>query len=265
MERLLINKDNIASLPLVSEVYLDTNSFNNEEMTIKANQVIDILIDDLSDDTNLKINMQKDSKAHIAILSKNTLKHFEITANLEENAEIEVFFADFSNGQSHNKVLINLNKNNAKAFWSLASLTNGKDNKEFEVSILHNSINTIARSDNYGVCLEEGKLVFSGISSIKKGSIKSKTRQNAKIMVFDETANGITRPILKIDENDIEAGHGAVVGKISDDHLFYLTSRGLTTLEAKKLITYGYLKPIMNGFKEERMKEEISSLVEKRV
>ena len=47
MERLILNKDNIANLPLVSEVSLDTNSFNGEEMFIKANQVIDILIDDL--------------------------------------------------------------------------------------------------------------------------------------------------------------------------------------------------------------------------
>ena len=116
MERLILNKDNIANLPLVCEVSLDTNSFNGEEMLIKVNQVIDILIDDLGEESSLNIHMLKDSKAHIAILSKNALKSCKITANLEENAEIQVFFADFSNGKSHNEILINLNENNAKAF-----------------------------------------------------------------------------------------------------------------------------------------------------
>ncbi len=84
-------------------------------------------------------------------------------------------------------------------------------------------------------------------------------------MVFDEACKGIAKPILKIDENDIEASHAAVVGRINEDHLFYLTSRGLTEAEAKELITLGYLKPILNGFDDEEMKEEISKLIEERM
>ena len=84
-------------------------------------------------------------------------------------------------------------------------------------------------------------------------------------MVFDKLSNGIAKPILKIDENDIEASHAAVVGKINDEHLFYLTSRGLTESAAKELITFGYLKPIMNGFVDEEIREDISSLIEERM
>ena len=69
-------------------------------------------------------------------------------------------------------------------------------------------------------------------------------------------------PILKIDENDIEASHAAVVGKINDEHIFYLTSRGLSEEEAKRLITLGYLKPIMTGFADDEMKNEIEALIE---
>ena len=108
-------------------------------------------------------------------------------------------------------------------------------------------------------------MMFLGTSHILKDSIKSKTQQNAKIMVFDEASNAIAKPILKIDENDIEASHAAVVGKINDEHLFYLTSRGISETEAKELITFGYLKPILLGFKEEQVKEHISSLIEGRM
>ena len=141
----------------------------------------------------------------------------------------------------------------------------GYDGRVFDISVNHVAPNTFARMDNYGVAKDNGKLVFSGTSSILNGSKGSKTHQNSKIMVFDEDSDGIAKPILKIDENDIEASHAAVVGKINDDHLFYLTSRGLSESVAKELITFGYLKPIVNGFIEESIKEEISSLIERRM
>ena len=72
-------------------------------------------------------------------------------------------------------------------------------------------------------------------------------------MVFDPNSDAIAKPILKIDENDIEASHAAAVGKISDEQIFYLTSRGLSNEEAKMLITLGYLKPIFKGFDEDKV------------
>ena len=84
-------------------------------------------------------------------------------------------------------------------------------------------------------------------------------------MVFDRLSNAVAKPILKIDENDIEASHAAVVGKINDDHLFYLTSRGISEKEAKELITFGYLKPILVGFNDQEVIDEINKLIEGRM
>ena len=83
-------------------------------------------------------------------------------------------------------------------------------------------------------------------------------------MVFDNECVAKAKPILKIDENDIEASHAATVGKVSDEHIFYLTSRGLNLEEAKMLITLGYLKPILKGFNDS-IQNEIDSLIERRL
>ena len=186
-----------------------------------------------------------------------------ININLKENSRLEIYFADFAKKSSSTIVNISLEKG-AKVVFHLASLTSTDSVKNFKVSVDHNAMNTSSLIDNYGVVMSNGKLVFDGVSYIKNGSIKSKTRQNAKIMVFDEKSIGIAKPILKIDENDIEAGHGAVVGKISDEHLFYLMSRGLSEEKAKILITYGYLKPIMNGF-DSKIQEKIEKIIEESV
>lgn len=261
MERTLVNSllNNICS----GECSLKLSSGETHAITIKENA--DILIDEIEKESSVEIYVEENAFAHIGVLAKSNLDRVKIKANLAKNAEIAVYFADFSISKEKIDVEINLNGEGAKAVWHLASLSANNDSKEFDVSIYHNSPNTTGLSDNYGVCKDDGKLVFSGISKIFNGSIKSKTNQNAKIMVFDKASNGIAKPILKIDENDIEASHAAIVGKINDEHLFYLTSRGLTESEAKQLITYGYLKPIVNGFKDENVIDEISSLIEGRM
>ena len=224
-----------------------------------------ILIINIKDSSDIKFDLKDDAILDLSIFAKDQVKTLNINAKLGKRAEIHSYLADFLKSENTTKVRINLNDEGAVCDWHLASLASSNDKKEFDVSVFHNAINTYARLDNYGVCKDSAKLTFSGICKIENGAHGSKAHQNAKIMVFDEKSNGVAKPILKIDENDIEASHAAVVGKINDDHLFYLTSRGLTEAEAKELITLGYLNPILNGFNDEEVKEQITSIIERRM
>jgi Fe-S cluster assembly protein SufD len=67
--------------------------------------------------------------------------------------------------------------------------------------------------------------------------------------------------VLNIDENEVKASHAATVGKLNESHLFYLMSRGLTKEEARRLVTLGYLKPIVSYF-EGDVKDEIDRAIE---
>ena len=242
---------------------LDLSKESQEvKITVPNNYLIDLLVTNLKDNVNINIEVGDESSLHLAILGKEITKECKITANIGYKSNISTYFADFIPGKFKGQIVINLNKEYASCDWRLASLTMKEDNKEFDVNVFHNAINTYAQMDNYGVCRDNGRLVFSGICQIIKGSHGSKAHQNAKIMVFDEKSNGVAKPILKIDENDIEASHAAIVGKINDEHIFYLTSRGLTEEEAKRIITLGYLKPILKGFSDEYMINEIENLIE---
>lgn len=238
---------------------------NGFVITLANNVRANILIINIKNDNDIHFDLKDYSSLHLAILGKKEVRNLKIHADLQKYAEIDAYFADFLINQNKSDIQINLNGEESACAWHLASLATKKDKKEFDVSVYHNSKNTYCKLDNYGVCLNESSLTFSGICKIEKGNSGSKAHQNAKIMVFDEACKGIAKPILKIDENDIEASHAAVVGRINEDHLFYLTSRGLTEAEAKELITLGYLKPILNGFDDEEMKEEISKLIEERM
>ncbi|HBN00459.1 MAG TPA: Fe-S cluster assembly protein SufD, partial [Firmicutes bacterium] len=81
-------------------------------------------------------------------------------------------------------------------------------------------------------------------------------------IVFDPDADGLASPILKISDNDVLASHAAVVGRLNEEHLFYLESRGLSEEEAKRLIALGYLKPIESYFADKETVQKIDSIIE---
>ena len=264
MERVLLNQKLVIENTALNKQYFVVDQAI-KSIKLPAGINADILFETLPENEDFLIDVDRDSEVTISFLAKIVPAQYKITVNVKGNSKVEAYFADFSSKKVHFAFIGNLLENDATMNWHLSSLAASQDNKTFDISVNHIAPKTYARMDNYGVCKDDGKLVFSGVSTINNGSKGSKTHQNSKIMVFDALSNGIAKPVLKIDENDIEASHAAVVGKINDEHLFYLTSRGLTEAEAKELITFGYLKPIMNGFIEDDIKEEISSLIERRM
>ena len=232
---------------------------------IEVNSNCDILLNNIKDILELNININKDSNATLSFLSEEEMKESNIRINVKHNASLIGYFADFSNKTLNLHCKVNLLEEGATCSYKVASLAAGDDRKVVDVSIDHVSPKTYGKFDCFGICKDDGKLTVLGTSHVFKGAVKSKAQQNCRIMVFDEASNAIAKPILKIDENDLMASHGAVVGKINDEHLFYLTSRGISEETAKELITLGYLNPILSGFKDDSIKEHISSLIERRM
>ena len=254
MERIIVRENNnldLAVQPSELSFVIESNESN-------------LYLFNLKSDNSLTFEVKENAVLHLSIFATNELENAKIQANLGKNSKIIVFFADFSTSKNKLDATINLNDEDATCEWHLASLSSNKDNKDIVVNIYHNHPSTFGRIDNYGVCKDQGHLTFSGISYINKGCHLSKSHQNAKIVVFDNDCVAKAKPVLKIDENDIEASHAASVGKVSDEHIFYLTSRGLKLEEAKMLITLGYLKPILKGFNES-IQSEIDDLIERRL
>ena len=235
------------------------------EIEIEVNSNCDILLNNIKDVKELNIVINRDSNVKLSFIAEDEMKSSNINITVKENATLNGYFADFAEKTLDLHCKVNLVEEGASCTYKVASLVAGDDRKLVDVSIDHVSPRTYGKFDCYGICKDNGKITVAGTSHVFKGAVKSKAQQNSKIMVFDESSDATAKPVLKIDENDLEASHGAVVGKINDEHLFYLTSRGLSAETAKELITWGYLNPILEGFKEEDIKNHISSLIERRM
>ena len=265
MEKVAIKNSDLTLKSGEYNFSLSSDSLNVINIKTEVNANCYFLFEDLSNISELNITIKEGSYVKLAMILDKELNNIKINIDILGHSSLEGYVADFSKNKLDFNCTVNLKEESASCYFKLASLSANKDDKNINVSVNHLVAKTYGKVDNYGVCKDLGRLLFAGTSYIVNGAIKSKTEQNAKIMVFDEESNAIAKPILKIDENDIEASHAAVVGKINDEHLFYLTSRGISELDAKQIITFGYLKPILLGFNDEKNKDYISSLIERRM
>ena len=246
-----------------SEFLLD--DFNFEKLVIEENAHADVLISGFDKDLNIDILLKENAYLNIKGVIESNTKNVKINADLHENSSFSASFLDFSNGKVIEKGDIKCLGNNSSAVVRIASLTSVNDDKHIAFSINHIALNTNGLVDNYGVCKDTSKLEFAGVNHIARGAKKTITRQASKIMLIDKSSDGIAKPTLKIDESDVSASHGAAIGQINEDQLFYLQTRGINETDARKLIVLGYFTPILKMFENEDNFETISNLLENKL
>lgn len=235
---------------------------NNNEIIISKCEQEQLLLYLKENNENIHVTLKENSYLNLGLINFTKGQKNKIQIDVFKNSAIEIYLADFSLGHTNLEININLKEEKAKSTLKLATLSRNDDQKKFDVYFNHLAPLTYGEMDNYGVARHQSKIVFGGANEIIKGSVNSATHQTAKIIVFDQKASGIAHPSLNIYENEVKASHAAVVGKLSEEHLFYLMSRGLNEEEAKKLITYGYLMPIAQHFTQIDLKVQITKSIE---
>lgn len=251
-----------------NETYLfDLNEIKETNIIVELSSFVQVTllnVDSLKG-KHIVFNLSKGACLNFNLAYFEVADQSRVEVNMKENSSFNGAFADFSKEKNDFCFVCNLLERNAQAHWHLATLAKKEDRKIFDISFFHYAKNTYAKMENYGVCEGSSSLSFLGTSKIFNNAKQSETHQSAKIMVFDQKCNAKASPILCIDENDVKASHAAVVGQINEEHIFYLTSRGIDEKTAKNLITLGYLMPILSYFEEKEINKIIKKKIEERV
>lgn len=111
--------------------------------------------------------------------------------------------------------------------------------------VIHAAPHTTSTVLAKGISKNGGVSVYRGLLQINKGATGAKSNIRCDALILDEKSRNDTYPDMKIYESDVSIGHEASVGKISDEQLFYLRSRGLSEDEALAMIVNGFIDPIV--------------------
>ena len=111
--------------------------------------------------------------------------------------------------------------------------------------VYHIGENTSSMVISKGISKANGASSYRGLVKISRNAKNSKTSVRCDGLMLDEKSRALTFPSMDVQENQVEVSHEAAVGKIGEDQLFYLMSRGLSEDEATKIIVSGFIEPVI--------------------
>lgn len=140
-------------------------------------------------------------------------------------------------------------------------MLSGEQHHDTHSSIDHAVPNCASHQTYKGVLNDKSRGVFNGKVFVRENASGTDAQQSNKNLLLSNDARVDTKPQLEIFNDDVKCSHGATVGQLEDEELFYLLSRGLNETLARNLLTYGFAEEIVNKIEIEAIKKELDEVV----
>lgn len=177
------------------------------------------------------------------MLNLNTKKCF-----VEENGKIEWIMGSFGSKVSMLYPLSVLNGRGATVEFTNISFAGAGQNLDTGLKIIHNAPDTNTIVNAKSISKDGGICTFRSNVVVTKKAKHSKASLSCESLMLDSISRSDTIPSSTINTKDVEYAHEASIGKISDEAIYYLMTRGLSENNAKSLIVRGFAEPIAKAF-----------------
>ena len=148
-----------------------------------------------------------------------------------------------------------------EAFVDGLYMLNGSQHSDTHSIIDHQVPNCISHQNYKGVMNDKSRAVFNGKVFVRENAHGTDAQQSNKNLLLSNDARVDTKPQLEIFNDDVKCSHGATVGQLEEEELFYLLTRGLQETLARNLLTYGFAEEIINKITIESIKKELDEAV----
>lgn len=142
---------------------------------------------------------------------------------------------------------IDLNGTHSECEFQALELANQHTRMDLHLAINHHQPHSESRTVTRGVVKDHAKTAFTGKIVVHKNAYKAKAFLENKNILLSTNAEANTRPQLEIYNHDIQCSHGATVGHLDPDALFYLQSRGIPQNEAEQMLVNSFVYPSLEG------------------
>jgi Fe-S cluster assembly protein SufD len=148
-----------------------------------------------------------------------------------------------------------------EAFVDGLYMLSGTQHSDTHSVIDHTVPNCTSRQNYKGVLNDKSRGVFNGKVFVRENAHGTDAQQSNKNLLLSDDARVDTKPQLEIFNDDVKCAHGATVGQLEEEELFYLLTRGLPETLARNLLTYGFAEEIINKIGIDSIKSELDSAV----
>lgn len=133
------------------------------------------------------------------------------------------------------------------------------------VPLEHNKGFCNSRQLHKTIVSDKGRAVFNGLINVAQHAIKTDGQMTNNNLLMGKLAEVDTKPQLEIYADDVKCSHGATVGRIDDEQMFYLRSRGINQQDAQQMIIYAFAAELTEALRDEGLKQQVLARIGQRL
>jgi Fe-S cluster assembly protein SufD len=170
-------------------------------------------------------------------------------------------------GTRMSKIVQTLDLDGNGSFGRMSGIyfTHGRQHLDLDTQQNHHAVGTTSDLLFKGTLRGHSRTVWQGMIVVDKGAQKTDGFQANRNLLLDNNARADSIPGLEIKADDVRCTHAATVGKVDENEIFYLESRGIPRQEAVKLIVHGFFDPVMQRIPFEEVRDRLSQTIEQKL
>lgn len=227
----------------------------DKNVDVFANRITEVFVDDGAEYDHYKVES-----------TTETTKNFcTLVVNQKENSNVLTNVISLHNGVSRNNIKVNLNGRGANT--TLCGMFIGGKNQHSDnaTSILHHVPACNSRELFKYILDENAKGNFLGRIQVAEGALKTEAFQINRNICLTKEARMYTKPQLEIYNDDVKCSHGATIGQLDDNAMFYMRQRGISEKEARLLLMSAFAADVLDNIRIASLKDRIRMLIDKRL
>jgi Fe-S cluster assembly protein SufD len=188
-----------------------------------------------------------------------------LVAHVGENAQYRLRSITLGGISSRSTAFVRLAGRAARCDFVAASVANGTQTHDFFAEIDHAAPAAATREIFRGIASGRGKLAFNGKMIVRENAHDADSDQSLKTLLNGTGAEAAARPQLEIYTDRVKARHGATTGKLDEQMLFYLLSRGIDRPQAQALLQWAFVEDAISQIELAPLRQCIERLVAARL
>jgi Fe-S cluster assembly protein SufD len=188
-----------------------------------------------------------------------------LVAHVNENGSYRLRTVTLGGASSRSTAFIKLAGRGARCELDVAAIANGTQTHDLFAEIEHAAPDTTTREVFRGIANERGKLAFNGKMIVRENAHGADSDQSLKSLLTGGGAEAAARPQLEIYTDKVRAKHGATTGKLDEQMLFYLLSRGIERSTAQALLQWAFIEDAVSRVEPVELRRDIEELVASRL
>jgi Fe-S cluster assembly protein SufD len=186
-------------------------------------------------------------------------------ATIDRDGEVDWVVLGLGGTRAKSRIESYLAGPGANAKVTGAYFLTGREHADYDTTQEHAAPNTTSDLFFKGVLADHSRAVWRGVIRVDKGAQKTDAYQENRNLLLSHEAHADSIPGLEIEANDVRCTHGATIGQIDKLQLFYLMSRGLSRVQAERLIVRGFFQPILDRIGSDEVRESLAAELEARM